>query len=61
VAQFWGAPFAVISGGIGCVIGTLLIIWKWPQLLKFNCDEPVESGIAPSPGASIMVNRARRP
>src|SRR5690349_23568639 len=34
VAQFFGAPFAVVSGGIGCVVGTLLIVWKWPQLLK---------------------------
>lgn len=63
VAQLWGAPFAVISGGIGCIVGTLLIIWKWPQLLKFNGDEPIEAGVVstPSPGASIMVNRARRP
>jgi len=29
VAQFFGAPFAVITGGIGCIVGTLLIIWKW--------------------------------
>jgi MFS family permease len=62
VAQFWGAPFAVISGGIGCIIGTLLVIWKWPQLLKFNGDEPIEAGTgSPTAGASIMVNRARRP
>ncbi|CAG1771921.1 hypothetical protein BAC2_02057, partial [uncultured bacterium] len=27
VAQLFGAPFAVISGGIGCILGTLLIIW----------------------------------
>ena len=24
VAQFFGAPFAVISGGIGCILGTVL-------------------------------------
>ncbi|MCZ2123486.1 MAG: MFS transporter [Anaerolineales bacterium] len=44
VAQFFGAPFAVVSGGIGCILGTLLIIWKFPQLLKFNGDEPMEAG-----------------
>ena len=62
-AQLWGAPFAVISGGIGCIIGTLLIIWKWPQLIKFNGDEPIEMETIgpPSTGASIMTNRARRP
>jgi hypothetical protein len=62
VAQFWGAPFAVISGGIGCIVGTLLVIWKWPQLLGFNGDEPIEAGTgSQTAGASIMVNRARRP
>ncbi len=44
VAQVWGAPFAVISGGIGCIIGTLLIIWKWPQITKYNGDEPISAG-----------------
>src|SRR5258706_949735 len=63
VAQFFGAPFAVISGGIGCILGTLVIIWKWPQLLKFDGDEPIESQVVstPSSGASILVNRVRRP
>ena len=63
VAQFFGAPFAVISGGIGCIVGTLLIIWKWPQLLSYNGHEPIDGEVvaSPSSGASIMRNRARRP
>jgi len=44
VAQFFGAPFAVITGGIGCIIGTLLIIRKWPQLINYNGDEPMLAG-----------------
>lgn len=62
VAQFFGAPFAVITGGIGCIVGTLLIVWKWPQLLKFNGDEPIEAGgsYTPSTGASIIANRVRK-
>src|SRR3990172_6761239 len=44
VAQFFGAPFAVISGGIGCIVGTVLIIRKWPQLVKYNGDEAVIAG-----------------
>jgi MFS family permease len=44
VAQFLGAPFAVISGGIGCILGSLLIVWKWPQLIKYNGDEPMLAG-----------------
>ena len=44
VAQVFGAPFAVITGGIGCILGTLLIIWKWPQLKSYNGDEPMLAG-----------------
>ncbi len=44
VAQIFGAPFAVISGGIGCLLGTFLIIWKWPHLIKYNGDEPTLAG-----------------
>jgi len=44
VAQFFGAPFAVVSGGIGCIVGTLLIIWKFPQLINYNGDEPMLAG-----------------
>lgn len=62
VAQFWGAPFAVITGGIGCILGLGLIVWKWPQLLRYEGNEPMEAGglAAPAPGASIITNRARR-
>jgi len=44
VAQLFGAPFAVVSGGIGCVIGTFLIVWKWPHMMKYNGDEPILAG-----------------
>ena len=44
VAQIFGAQFAVISGGIGCVLGTFFIIWKWPHLMKYNGDEPTLAG-----------------
>lgn len=39
MAQLFGAPFAIISGGIACVIGMLLILRKWPFLLTYNGDE----------------------
>ena len=63
VAQFFGAPFAVITGGIGCIVGTLLVIWKWSQLREYNGDEPIEAGGSlpvPSTGASIIANRVRK-
>ncbi len=41
VAQFFGAPFAIISGGAGCILAVAWIVRKWPQLLKYNGDEPI--------------------
>ena len=39
VAQLFGAPLAIITGGIGCIVGMWLIIRKWPLLLRYNGDE----------------------
>lgn len=44
VAQFFGAPFAVVSGGILCVFGVGWINKRWPQLWHFNGDEAVVAG-----------------
>ncbi len=44
VAQFFGAPFAIITGGIGCILGLGLIVRKWPQLTSYNGDEPILAG-----------------
>jgi len=41
VAQILGVPFAIISGGVGCVLATVIVIKKIPQLWKFNGDEDV--------------------
>jgi MFS family permease len=41
VAHLFGVPFAIISGGIGCIAGMFLIILKWPQLRSYNGDEPM--------------------
>jgi MFS family permease len=44
VAQLFGAPIAIISGGIGCIVGMWLIIRKWPLLLTYNGDEHLPKG-----------------
>jgi MFS family permease len=44
VAQLLGAPFAIVSGGIACVVGMVMIVRKWPALLAYNGDEPALSG-----------------
>ncbi|MGZ9166255.1 MAG: MFS transporter [Anaerolineales bacterium] len=44
VAQLFGAPFAIISGGIGCIAGLWLIIRKWPFLLTYDGHEHIPAG-----------------
>jgi len=44
VAQLFGTPFAIISGGIGCILGLGLVIAKWPRIWKYNGDEPMMAG-----------------
>jgi MFS family permease len=44
VAQLFGAPLAIISGGIGCIVGMWLIIRRWPLLLTYNGDEHLPAG-----------------
>ena len=36
VAQFFSAPIAVISGGIGCILAVGWIARRWPQLRKYE-------------------------
>ncbi|MCJ7733721.1 MAG: MFS transporter, partial [Anaerolineales bacterium] len=42
VAQILGIPFAIISGGVGCVIATGAVIKMFPQLWAYNSDESPE-------------------
>ena len=44
VASAFGTPFAIISGGIGCIIAVAVVAFKWPALRKYNGDEPVKAG-----------------
>jgi MFS family permease len=39
VAQIFGAPFAIISGGVGCLLAVAWVVRRWPILLGFNGDE----------------------
>ena len=39
VAQWLGIPFAIISGGVGCMLAAFLVVKKFPQLWSFNGDE----------------------
>jgi MFS family permease len=44
VAVAFGVPFAIISGGVGCILGLGFVAWKWPQLMAYNGDEPTLAG-----------------
>lgn len=40
VAQLFGVPFAIVSGGIGTILGVWLVVRIWPGLSRYNGDEP---------------------
>jgi MFS family permease len=46
-AQGFGVPFAIISGGIGTILIVTLIAARWPILIRYNGDEPIQAGAAP--------------
>src|SRR5262245_13378362 len=38
VAQLAGAPFSVVSGGVGCLIATAVIAWRTPALRRYTSE-----------------------
>lgn len=46
VAQAFGVPAAILTGGIGCILAVGFVTWRWPQLRRFNGDEPILAGAA---------------
>ena len=46
VAQFFGVPFAILSGGVGTILGVWLVASLWPQLTGYNGDEPTATAPA---------------
>ena len=45
IAKFFGVPFAIISGGIGAILGVLLVASIWPSLARYNGDEPASVAV----------------
>jgi hypothetical protein len=41
VAHWFGAPFSVITGGIGCLVSTAWIAWTTPVLRRYRRDPDV--------------------
>jgi len=44
VASAFGTPFAIITGGIGCIVAVAAVALKWPALRKYTGDEAVKAG-----------------
>ncbi len=44
VAQFFGAPVAIVSGGVGCMIAVAWIAKRWPVIIHYNGDEAMKAG-----------------
>jgi MFS family permease len=40
VAQLFGAPFAVITGGIGCIAAVAWVARRWPGLAHYDTYDP---------------------
>jgi MFS family permease len=43
VAQILGVPFAIISGGVGCVLAACIVVKKIPQLWNYDGDEALHA------------------
>ena len=41
MAQLLGVPLAIISGGVGCVLATWIMVKRIPQLWNYNGDEAI--------------------
>jgi MFS family permease len=44
VAQGFGVPFAIVSGGVGTIVIAVMIAGRWPVLLRYSGDEPTLAG-----------------
>jgi MFS family permease len=45
VAQVFGVPLAIISGGVGCVLAAGIVIKKYPQLWTYSGDETLRGDL----------------
>ncbi|HCS40262.1 MAG TPA: MFS transporter [Anaerolineaceae bacterium] len=45
VAQAFGTPISIITGGIGCLISVVVVALKFPQLRNYKGDEPLKAGV----------------
>jgi MFS family permease len=39
VAQLFGVPFAIVSGGVGCIVAVVLVARRFPQIVAYDHHE----------------------
>jgi hypothetical protein len=39
VAQLFGVPAAIISGGVGCIVAVALVARRFPQIVHYDRHE----------------------
>jgi len=44
VANLWGAPLSVVSGGLGCLLATAWVAWRTPDLRGYRRETRVVTG-----------------
>ncbi len=57
VAQALGVPFAIVSGGVGCVLAAVVVLKRYPALWIYN-DEGASQGGLETKSMSTRSDRA---
>jgi len=51
VAALAGPQFSVVSGGVLCLLGLLVVVRRFPELLGYELDHAAPDSLVPDPGA----------
>jgi predicted MFS family arabinose efflux permease len=51
VAALAGPQFSVVSGGVMCLLGLLVVVRRFPELLGYELDHVAPDSLVPDPGA----------
>jgi MFS family permease len=49
VATLFSVPISIITGGIGCIVAVFVIGRRWPEIVRYNGDEPTMAGATAQP------------
>ena len=60
VAQVWSAPWAVVTGGIGCLVATFWTGWRTPELRRYRRADAA-GVVVPAPASALASEDASMP